>query len=173
MLNLSKYTLDLILGLILVLVIIGASPHNGFAAESMTDARAQDLVAIQQLVVKYAHVYDALDVEGYVSVFAEDAQFTFPGNTLNGRADIRKFITAAKERRASAPATGPATKSYHSISNTMIEFVSDSEAHHRSYWQVLTSTAGGGVTVASVGVYEDVIVKQNGQWLIQKRTIPP
>ncbi len=142
-----------------------------FAAEPMTDTRAQDTVAIQQLIVKYAHVYDTLDVEGYVSVFAEDAVFSFTGNTLNGREEIRAFITGAKQRRESAPAE-PATKSFHSISNTMIEFDSATTARHRSYWQVLAGPAGGPFTVSNMGYYDDVVTKQNGQWLIQSRNIP-
>ncbi len=141
-------------------------------AISAEDNGAADIVAIQQLVVKYAHVYDSLDVEGYVSVFAEDAKFSFTGNTLNGRGEIRAFIEGAKSRRESAANTTPATKSYHSISNTMIELESPTRAHHRSYWQVLSGPVGGPFTVSNMGYYDDVVVKQNGEWLIQSRNIP-
>lgn len=166
MLRMLKHT---VVGLFAVLVV---GPQTLFAAEPMTDARAADTVAIQQLVVKYAHVYDSLDVEGYVSVFAEDAVFSFTGNTLHGREEIREFITNAKQRRESAPATEPATRSYHSISNTRIEFDNDTTARHRSYWQVLSGPVGGPFTVSNMGYYDDVVTKQNGQWLIQSRNIP-
>ena len=139
---------------------------------SAEDSAAADIVAIQQLVVKYAHVYDTLDVEGYVSVFAEDAEFSFTGNKLNGRGEIRAFIEGAKARRESAAATTPATRSYHSISNTMIELKSPTLALHRSYWQVLSGPVGGPFTVSNMGYYDDVVVKQNGEWLIQSRNIP-
>jgi uncharacterized protein (TIGR02246 family) len=152
--------------LILATIVVGTSPHISIAAESMTDARAKDYAAIQTLIVKYAHVYDSRDVEGYVSVFTEDAQFTFTGNALNGRGEIRDFITTV----ANSPV--PDIKSYHSISNTLIEFVSDTEAHHVSYWQIVSGPVDGAFIVNNMGVYEDVIVKQNGQWLIQKRHIP-
>ncbi len=142
-----------------------------FAAEPMTDARAADTVAIQQLIVKYAHAYDSFDVEGYVGVFAEDAHFTFTGGDLNGRAEIREFITGAKERSDSAPADAPVT--FHSITNTLIEFDSDTTAHQRSYWQVLSKgPATEPVIVTNAGYYDDTLVKQNGQWLIQTRNIP-
>jgi uncharacterized protein (TIGR02246 family) len=152
--------------------VAAVSPHTGSAAEPMTDARAQDRAAIQNLIVKYAHTYDALDADGYVSVFADDAEFTFGGNTLHGRAEIRNVITSALERRANATPAESATKSYHSISNTLIDFVSDNEARHRSYWQVVVGPSGGPFSVTNMGVYEDVIMKRNGEWLIQKRTIP-
>ncbi len=152
--------------------LFAVDPQMLLAAENAADIRAQDTVAIQQLVIKYAHVYDALDIEGYVSVFAEDAKFSFTGNTLNGHAEIRKFISDARKRSESAPVAAPATKSYHSLSNTMIEFESPTLAHHRSYWQVLSGPAGGPFTVTNMGYYDDVVVKQNGQWLIQSRNIP-
>jgi uncharacterized protein (TIGR02246 family) len=140
------------------------------SAEPMTEARAADTVAIQQLIVKYAHVYDSLDVEGYVSVFTDDAKFTFTGNELNGRDEIREFITGAKQRRESAP--DQTTKSYHSISNTRIQFESDTLAHHRSYWQVVSCTTGSPCAITNMGYYDDVVVKQDGEWLIQSRNIP-
>jgi len=136
------------------------------AAEPMTAQRASDYVAIQSLIVKYAHVYDSRDVEGYVSVFTEDAKFTFGTTTLNGRADIRNFITGV----ANSPL--PTNKSHHVITNTLIEFVSDSEAHHRSYWEIISGPPGGPFTVGNIGVYDDVIVKVDGQWLIKQRNIP-
>ena len=144
---------------------------RALAANADPLTEAADRVAIQQLIVKYAHVYDALDIEGYVSVFAEDAVFTFPGNELKGRAAIRSFITGARQRRSAAPAQ-PATQSYHSISNTLIDFEGPERAHHRSYWQVLSGPVGGPFTVTNMGYYDDVVVKRDGQWLIQQRTIP-
>jgi uncharacterized protein (TIGR02246 family) len=148
------------------------SPQIGSAVETMTEEQARDRAAIENLVVTYAHVYDALDADGYAAVFTDDAEFTFGGNTLKGRAAIRNVITSALERRAKAPSTEPANKSYHSISNTLIEFVNDHEARHRSYWQVVTGPAGGPFSVVNMGVYEDVIMKRNGEWLIQSRLIP-
>lgn len=154
------------------LVAIAAIGAQFASAEPMTEARAADTVAIQQLIVKYAHVYDSLDVEGYVSVFTDDAKFTFNGNALNGHDEIRAFISGAKQRSESAPAADPAVRSYHSISNTRIQFDSDTQARHRSYWQVLQCVVGEPCLVTNMGYYDDVVVKQAGEWLIQSRNIP-
>jgi 3-phenylpropionate/cinnamic acid dioxygenase small subunit len=165
MLHRSRYAFA---GLFAVLV---ACSQGLSAAEP--DTRQQDTVAIEQLIIKYAHAYDSLDVEGYVGVFAEDARFTFTGNELNGREEIRGFITGAKERADSAPATTPPTRSFHSISNTLIEFDSPTTARHRSYWQVIAGPVGvGPYIITNMGYYDDVVTKQNGQWLIQSRNIP-
>jgi 3-phenylpropionate/cinnamic acid dioxygenase small subunit len=142
------------------------------AADAPAATAAQDRAAIQNLIAKYAFALDTLNADLYASVFAPDAQFTFGGNTYKGREQIRGIIATVKERRAARPASdGPAPKSYHAITNTMIEFVNDHEAHHRSYWQTISGQASGGFSVAGMGVYEDTIVKTNGEWLIQKREI--
>jgi hypothetical protein len=108
----------------------------------------------------------------YESVFAADAEFSFAGNTFKGRREIRGVITGLVERGAARPASeGPAPKSYHAITNTFVEFVNDHEAHHRSYWQTITGPSSGPFTVGGMGVYEDTLVKVDGQWLIQKRQI--
>lgn len=155
------------------LVVLAFVPLQIASAEKvLSEARAADRAAIENLIVNYAHVYDALDADGYASIFAEDADFTFGGNTLHGRVAIRGVITSALERRAKAPAGEPAVETYHIISNTRIDFVSDTEARHRSYWQVVSRTKGSPPVVANVGYYDDVVVKRNGEWLIQKRVIP-
>jgi 3-phenylpropionate/cinnamic acid dioxygenase small subunit len=142
------------------------------AADAPAAMAAQDRAAIQNLIAKYAFALDTLDADLYASVFAPDAEFTFGGNTYKGRDQIRGIIANVKERRAARPASdGPAPKSYHAITNTMIEFVNDHQAHHRSYWQTLSGPSSGPFNVGGMGVYEDTIVKTNGEWLIQKREI--
>ncbi len=155
-----------------LVLVVAAAPWVASAEKVLSEARARDRAAIENLIVTYAHVYDALDADGYAAIFTEDADFTFGGNTLHGRAAIRGVITGALERRAKAPANEPVAKTYHIISNTRVEFVSDTEARHRSYWQVVSRAEGGQPVVANVGYYEDVVVKRNGEWLIRSRVIP-
>jgi hypothetical protein len=37
---------------------------------------------------------------------------------------------------------------------------------------VLSGPVGGPFTVTNMGYYDDVLTKENGQWLIQSRNIP-
>jgi uncharacterized protein (TIGR02246 family) len=141
-----------------------------FGARGPSTGNLEDRAAIQNLVVKYTIALDTLDADMYASVFAEDAEFTFGGNTYKGRDQIRKIVTDLKARRAAAQ-TADAPKSYHALSNTYIELVNDHEAHHRSYWQTITGPSSGPFTVGGMGRYEDTLVKRNGTWLIQKRQI--
>jgi len=138
------------------------------AADGAMTPELQDRAAIQNLVVKYTIALDTLDADMYAGVFAEDAEFTFGGNTYKGRDAIRKIVTGLQERRKSQ--TDP-PKSYHVLSNTYVEFVNDHEAHHRSYWQTISGPSSGPFNVGGMGRYEDTLVKVKGQWLIQKRQI--
>ena len=98
-------------GMLTSLVFAAAiAPQAATAEKVLSEARARDRAAIENLIVTYAHVYDALDADGYASIFAEDADFTFGGNTLHGRAAIRGVITGALERRSKAPANEPSRR---------------------------------------------------------------
>jgi uncharacterized protein (TIGR02246 family) len=151
---------------------VSVAPRTAPAAESTVPSQeVLDRAAIQNLIVKYGMALDTLDADLYASVFAPDAEFTFGGNTYHGRAEIRKIVTDIKERRASQPPADPPVKMYHAITNTLIEFTNDHEAHHRSYWQTIRGPSSGPFTVGGMGMYVDTIVKRDGQWLIQKREI--
>ncbi|HEX5046078.1 MAG TPA: nuclear transport factor 2 family protein [Gammaproteobacteria bacterium] len=139
------------------------------AGDAPAASELLDRAAIQNLVVKYTIALDTLDADLYASVFAEDAEFTFGGNTYRGRAEIRKIVTGLQERNAKQPADAP--KSYHVLSNTYVELLNDHEARHRSYWQTIRGPSSGPFTVGGMGRYEDTLVKRDGEWLILERRI--
>lgn len=143
------------------------------AADAPSTASVQDRAAIQNLISRYAFALDTLNADLYASVFAPDAELTFGGNTYKGRDKIRGVVTSVRDRRTAGQTASDKVprKSYHAITNTLIEFTDDTHAHHRSYWQTLSGPSGGPFTVGGMGVYEDTIVKVNGEWLIQKRDI--
>ena len=72
------------------------TPLVAAAANTPSTSELQDRAAIQNLVVKYTIALDTLDADMYASVFAEDAEFTFGGNTYRGRDAIRKIVTEGK-----------------------------------------------------------------------------
>jgi hypothetical protein len=49
--------------------------------------------------------------------------------------------------------------------------VNDREARHRSYWQTITGPSSGPFNVGAMGVYEDTLVKRDGEWQIRTRKI--
>lgn len=140
----------------------------GAADDAMQEL--QDRAAIQALVVRYVTALDTLDADAYAAVFAEDAEFEVGGSSYEGRAQIRGIVTRLLESRAAREAEGrPAASLYHVMTNTAIEIVDEDEARHQSYYQTVRARPGAEVVIGTMGRYEDVLVKRNGEWLIKSR----
>ena len=67
---------------------------------------------------------------------------------------------------------------YHVIYNHTITFTDRDHARYDAYWSTMFAGTGTGPSatpprVAAVGRSVDMLVKQNGQWLIQTRDVAP
>ncbi len=131
-----------------------------------------DRAAIQEVMQKYVWSVDALDADGYVSVFTEDAVVDSNGLIHQGHAEIRKVVTDLLARQAANRADGkPPGNLYHVISNERISFTSPTEALYQSYWQTMRKGQDNRYIAGGFGRSEDRLVKRNGQWLIKSRKL--
>jgi 3-phenylpropionate/cinnamic acid dioxygenase small subunit len=107
-----------------------------------------------------------------VSVFTEDAVIDSNGSFSRGHKEIRGIVTGLIKRRDEAKAKGvPTANLYHVISNVRITFPKADQAVHQSYWQTVRRDKSGAMVAAAMGRSEDHLVKRNGAWLIQSRTL--
>jgi len=148
-------------------------PRVALAAESEAVQRLLDKDAIEAVLVRYTHALDALDADKYAGVFTEDAVFDMSREQRVGRDQIRDIIVGLQKSRAEREAAGTATPTlmHHVMSNATLEIVSEQEAHHYAYWMTILGSADDKYTVASMGHYEDILVKRDGEWLIQSRKL--
>lgn len=131
-----------------------------------------DRAAILEVMQKYVWSVDALDADGYVSVFTEDAIVDSQGIVHKGHAEIRKVVTDLLARQAANRAEGkPPGNLYHVISNERVSFTSPTEALYQSYWQTMRKAEGTRYIAGGFGRSEDRLVKRNGKWLIQSRKL--
>ena len=131
-----------------------------------------DRAAILEVMQKYVWSVDALDADGYVSVFTEDAVVESQGIVHKGHAEIRKVVTDLLARQAANRAEGkPPGNLYHVISNERMSFTSPTEALYQSYWQTMRKAEGTRYIAGGFGRSEDRLVKRNGKWLIQSRKL--
>jgi len=131
-----------------------------------------DRAAILEVMQKYVWSVDALDADGYVSVFTEDAVVESQGIVHKGHAEIRKVVTDLLARQAANRAEGkPPGNLYHVISNERVSFTSPTEALYQSYWQTMRKAEGTRYIAGGFGRSEDRLVKRNGKWLIQSRKL--
>jgi len=133
---------------------------------------SDDRSAVEDVMARYVWTVDSLDADGYVAVFTEDAVIDSNGSISKGHAEIRKIVTSLIARRDDNKAKGvPTANLYHLISNVRITFPAPGEALHQSYWQTVRRDTDGKMTAAAMGRSEDRLVKRNGKWLIQRRTL--
>jgi uncharacterized protein (TIGR02246 family) len=165
----TRIAASLSLGLVSAVVLL--SP----VATAETDAlqRLLDRAEIQDVLVRYTHALDTLDADKYAGVFAEDATFETGSETRNGRGEIRDIIVGLQKSRDERQAAGTATPAlmHHVMTNATLEFVGPNEARHYAYWMTILGGSEDGFRVAAMGHYEDVITRNNGEWLIQSRKL--
>jgi hypothetical protein len=104
-------------------------------------------------------------------VFTEDAVFDVAGDVRHGRDEIRAIVVGLQQSRAAPDPGTPSRELYHVVVNSEIDIASATEAHHRAYWQTVTVGPDGAIAIGAMGIYDDQLVKQGGQWMIANRKL--
>lgn len=126
----------------------------------------EDRAAIDRLMWNYVRAIDTWNPDAYAAVFTPEGSF---GNT-KGRDALRQMVAnMAANRNASSP------KLHHVMSNLTTEFLNPNRAIVRYYWQTVTRgvPAGPRPEMLAQGWGQDVVIKQNGRWLIESRNVAP
>jgi uncharacterized protein (TIGR02246 family) len=136
----------------------------------------RDRAAIEALMWRYVRALDSLDADAYAAAFTPEGTFTSGRTTEKGTAELKKMVTGLQETRAKREAEGVASAPmYHVIFNHSIEFLDRDHARYDAYWSTMFGPAGEQtpLRVAAVGRSVDMLVRVNGQWLIQSRDVAP
>jgi uncharacterized protein (TIGR02246 family) len=132
--------------------------------------RAQDRVAIEQLMWNYIHALDSGNAEAYAALFAQDGQFGRGAAAVKGREALKKMVSDARQKMDADNKSGKKTpRMYHVVTNPHIEFIDKDHARYHAYW--MGALAAGGTTSAGREVND--LVRINGQWLISVRDVDP
>jgi uncharacterized protein (TIGR02246 family) len=120
--------------------------------------------AIRDLLSTYCFQVDDGEFDKFAALFTADGTFEpGPQGKYQGREAIRNFIASVVPRAGE----GPARK--HCTMNHLIN-VNGSEARANSYIVVLRESENG-IIPSLAGRYEDLIVKENGEWRFKVRKI--
>jgi uncharacterized protein (TIGR02246 family) len=121
--------------------------------------------AIRDLMSEYCFYVDNGEFEKFAGLFTPDGIFeTGPLGKLQGRKAIQDFIAAHVPRAGE----GPARK--HCTMNHLIK-VNGNEAQANSYIVVIREADGGNIIASLAGRYEDLLVKEAGEWRFKVRKI--
>lgn len=116
---------------------------------------------IRELLARYCFALDADRFEEMAALFTPNGVW----ETAFGSGKGREGIVA----QARSIATGPRPKRAHLTTNIVIDLDGDT-ATARSNWVVVQNSDAGPV-IGSGGAYADRLVKVDGRWFFQHRTI--
>jgi uncharacterized protein (TIGR02246 family) len=120
--------------------------------------------AIRDLLSAYCYHVDEGEFDKFAALFATDGIFEpGPQGKYQGREAIRTFIASVVPR----PGEGPARK--HCTMNHLIN-VNGTEARANSYIVVVRESENG-IIPSLAGRYEDLLVKEDGEWRFKVRKI--
>ena len=116
-------------------------------------------------MARLAMLADDGDLGEYAGLFADDALWEMPGNSIQGRDNL---LAGAIERR-SAGTVGPGSNTRHVITTQAVAVDGD-EATSDAYWQFWVNTATE-PSIALFGTYQDRMVRTDDGWKLAHRTI--
>jgi uncharacterized protein (TIGR02246 family) len=116
---------------------------------------------IRELLARYCFALDAGRFEDMAALFTPDGVWETAFGTGTGRAGI--------VAQAESIATGPRPRRVHLTTNIVIDLDGDT-ATARSNWALIQNSAAGPM-IGSGGGYEDRLVKVDGRWFFEHRTI--
>jgi uncharacterized protein (TIGR02246 family) len=115
---------------------------------------AEDRDEILQLMYRYNHAIDGGDAEGWAETFTDDGVFDVAGHITTGRDALVKFASSVSGTR-------------HMVSNSLINVNGDTAAV--SAYLVVYH----GMQPATIGSYEDELVRTPAGWRFAKRAFTP
>jgi 3-phenylpropionate/cinnamic acid dioxygenase small subunit len=127
---------------------------------------AQDYTDIQDLYAYYTLCSDAGDADGFVSCFSVDAELCIPtlSMSVRGHADLHRFKSGDKARRK-----GRVRR--HWNSGLHLEHIDPTTVRGQCYLHAYEAAPGQALVLVDMGVYEDTLVREDGEWRFSRREI--
>ena len=128
-----------------------------------------DRIAIEDMVTRYYENFGSSDAaEQFGTYYTEDAVFDVNGIVSTGRKEIEALYTSMGEE-GDAPAR---QGTFHMIVSNPVIDVDGATATAKFMWTgVMNSEVGARPELYEQGREYDLLVKQDGKWLIRKRVV--
>ena len=134
---------------------------------------ADDRAAIENLMARYLFALDWNDFETFGQTLTEDAEFEYARGTAYGRANIVETIKGFKQRIGTiyVDEDGNPAVLRHVLAQTVVRVEGDKAWTTAMWWEMANNAPGKKPLVGTFGIYEDELVRLDGQWLFSKRRV--
>jgi ketosteroid isomerase-like protein len=138
-------------------------------AASMAEQVLMDRIAIEDMVTRYYANFGKQDsADDFGAFYTEDAVFDVNGVVAQGREAIEGFYTDTGDDEEAPSRQG----TFHMmISNPVIDVNGDTATAEFMWTGVMNTAIGERPQLWEQGREYDLLVKQDGQWRIKKRTV--
>ena len=141
--------------------------------QNYSDGYARDRAEIEDLMARYLFALDYNDMDSFMTMFTDDAEFEFARGTAVGKANILATVKAFKERIATiyVDEDGNPAILRHVLAHTAIRVEGDRAWTRAQWFEMANDAPGKKPKVGTYGIYEDELRKVGGRWLFAKRRI--
>ena len=141
--------------------------------QDYSDGYARDRAEIEDLMARYLFALDYNDMDSFIGMFTEDAEFEFARGTAVGKANILATVKAFKERIATIYVVEDGNPAIlrHVLAHTAIRVEGDRAWTRAQWFEMANDAPGKKPKVGTYGIYEDELRKVGGRWLFAKRRI--
>jgi len=131
--------------------------------------QVEDILAIQRILVDYAVHLDARNFDAYLELFAEDGIWQIGDTVRRGRAEIRAMLEGMYDDVEIEPF---GYQRFRLVANMEVDVDGDRAVARSRHLSVMRGERGNPQPVLS-GLYEDELIRVNGEWKILHRVDYP
>lgn len=158
-------------GLVTCMAALALAGCNVEAATEGVAAGQQELldkVAIEDLLNRYYQHFGGSDPAAFNDYYTDDAVFDVNGIVANGKEEIEAIYAGLDEDGESPTNVG----TFHMvISNLVVDIEGDTATASMLWTGIQNGDLRGPPSLVEQGREYDLLVKQDGRWLIQKRVV--
>jgi len=134
---------------------------------------AADRAAIEDLMARYLFALDYNDLDSFIGMFTDDAEFEFARGRVAGRDNILAAVKGFKLRIGEhyKDEDGNPAVLRHVLAHTAIRVEGDRAWTRAQWFEMANDGPGKSLKMGTFGIYEDQLRRVDGRWLFSERRI--
>lgn len=143
------------------------------SSQAYTDTYARDRAEIEDLMARYLFALDYNDLDSFIAMFTEDAEFEFASGRVSGKPAILEAVKGFKVRIGEhyKDEDGNPAVLRHVLAHTAIRVEGDRAWTRAQWFEMANDGPGKSLKMGTFGIYEDKLRKVDGRWLFSERRI--